>query len=66
MLACHFLELGEACHGAVFVEYLDEGGGGLQAAEACEVDGGFGVACSFQGAAVLGVEGVDVAWTSEV
>ena len=66
MLACHFLQLGHACHGAVLVENFNECRGRLQTAKACQVDGCLGVSCSLQYATVLGIEGVDVSWATEI
>ena len=63
---CKFLELRHACHGAVFVENLDETGGRLHARHASQVNGGFCVAGASQHTAVLGVERVDVSRSAEV
>ena len=46
MLACHLLQLGHACHGAVLVENFNECRGRLQAAKACQIDGRLGVSGS--------------------
>ena len=59
------LQLGHACHGAVFIQYLDEAGCGLHAGQTCQVDSGLGVSGACQHAAVLGIERIDVTGAAE-
>ena len=57
----HLLELRHAGHGAVVVDDLDEGAGGVEAREASQVNSSLGVAGTHKHAAVAGAQGVDVA-----
>lgn len=66
VLACDVEEVGEAGHFAVVAHDLDDGGGGVQAGEAAEVDGAFGLSGANEDAAVARAEGVDVAGADEV
>ena len=58
-------EFGEPSHGSVVAHDLHEGGHRLETGEARQVDGRLGVAGALQHAAVLGIEGIDVAGASE-
>ncbi len=59
-------ELREAGHLAVFVDDLDEDSAGVQAGEAGQIDGAFGLTCADQDAAIASAEGIDVAGADEI
>lgn len=66
VLGAEFLEVGEACHGAVLGHDFDDDAGGLESGEAAEVDGAFGLAGAFEDPPTAGAEGEDVAGAGEV
>ena len=49
-----------------WVHDFNDGGAGLEAGEAAEIDGAFGLAGAFEDAAGAGAEGEDVAGAGEV
>ena len=65
MLGSHFAQLRHACHGAVRIQYLDEGCCGVHTGQAGQVDGRLRVSCTTQYTLVLCVEGVDVSWLAK-
>ena len=59
------LQLGHAGHGAIVVHDLHECASRVEACQFTEVDGGFGMSAATQHTVLLGIEGVDMAWTTE-
>ena len=66
VLGAELFEVGDAGHFAVGLHDFDDGSGGVEAGEAAEIDGAFGLACADQDAAIAAAEGIDVAGADEV
>ena len=66
MFLSHLLELWHACHGTVLVENLYESSSRLQSCQACQIHRSLCMSGSLEHAFVLGIERIDMPWTSEV